>query len=97
MWYYYFLLLMRKNLNTTFSCSNIGISCFAGQAADEGTSLMMPRHRLENIFNIWGVSVKENSFTTQGGAGFALQVGFQTPEMIGPRTMNWVAGSLQHL
>jgi len=30
-----------------------GLSCFTGQGADEGTSLMMPRHRLENIINIW--------------------------------------------
>jgi hypothetical protein len=35
--------------------------------------------------------VKENSSPTQGGAGFALQVGFQTPERIGPRTMTLVA------
>jgi len=34
---------------------------------------------------------------TQGGAGFALQIEFQTPKMIGPRTMTLVAGSLQYL
>jgi hypothetical protein len=28
-----------------------GLSCFAGLDADEGTSLMMPRHRLKNIIN----------------------------------------------
>jgi hypothetical protein len=28
-----------------------GLSCFAGQDTDEGTSLMMPRHRLKNIIN----------------------------------------------
>jgi hypothetical protein len=28
-----------------------GLSCFAGQGADEGTSLMMPRHLLKNIIN----------------------------------------------
>jgi hypothetical protein len=28
-----------------------GLCCFAGQGSDEGTSLMMPRHRLKNIIN----------------------------------------------
>jgi hypothetical protein len=28
-----------------------GLYCFAGQGSDEGTSLMMPRHRLKNITN----------------------------------------------
>jgi len=28
-----------------------GLSCFAGQHIEEGTSLMMPRHRLKNITN----------------------------------------------
>jgi hypothetical protein len=41
--------------------------------------------------------VKEYSSPTQGGGGFALQVGFRTPERIGPRTMTLVAGSLQYL
>jgi hypothetical protein len=30
-----------------------GLSCFASQGTDEGVSLMMPRHRLKNIINIW--------------------------------------------
>jgi hypothetical protein len=37
------------------------------------------------------------SLTSQGGARFALQVEFRTPERIGPRTMTLVAGSLQYL
>jgi hypothetical protein len=28
-----------------------GLSCFAGQHIEEGTSLMIPRHRLKNIIN----------------------------------------------
>jgi len=30
-----------------------GLSCFAGQHIEEGTSLMTPRHRLKNIINNW--------------------------------------------
>jgi hypothetical protein len=30
-----------------------GLCFFAGQGADEGTSVMMPRHRLKNIINNW--------------------------------------------
>jgi len=29
-----------------------GLCYFAGQISDEGTSLMMPRHRIKNIINI---------------------------------------------
>jgi len=46
---------------------------------------------------LWTHIVKEYSSPTRGGAKFALQVGFRTPEMIGPWTMTLVAGSLQYL
>jgi hypothetical protein len=41
--------------------------------------------------------VKEYFSPTQGGARFAPQVRFRTPERIGPLTMTLVAGSLQYL
>jgi hypothetical protein len=58
---------------------------------------MQRERERERQREVSSIGVKEYSFPTQGGARFALQVGFRTPEMIGPRTMTLVAGSLQYL
>jgi hypothetical protein len=60
-------------------------------------SSMIFHFLVQFIISLKKYSVKEYSSPTQGGARFALQVGFRTPERIGPRTMTLVAGSLQYL
>jgi hypothetical protein len=38
-----------------------GLSCFAGQHIEEGTSLMTPRHRLKNIINKYQQKLKKTT------------------------------------